>query len=508
MALGKLLAAAGRQVVGPPAAVPVSKVTADSRQVIPGALFVAVSGGKADGHAFLVDAVARGCVAVVVEKGRRPVGLPVPVIEMADTRTALARLLAALYDRPAGRMVMIGITGTNGKTTTSYLVESMILAAGGRPGVIGTVNYRCGGFVHPASLTTPDPENLQMILARMADQGVTHVIMEVSSHALAQKRLAGVAFDVAAFTNLSRDHLDYHRDMKNYFSAKKLLFLEHLKKDGVAVITMAAAAGRRSPAGRLVEQLQQKATRLVVCGRQQGEVRPLRTVLDIRGTRMDLQSPAGRVTVRSGLVGGFNLDNLLTAAGIGVALGLDGTVIGAGLSVPVRVPGRLEQVSDRPLVFVDYAHTPDALYQVLTALRALVPGRLVVVFGCGGDRDRGKRPRMGEIAARLADVTIITSDNPRSEAPAGIVAQIEAGVRATGRGRQRAEVGMRRGWRGFYDVVICRRQAIRVAVTNAGADDVVLIAGKGHEDYQLIGGRRIFFDDRLEVENCCSRLAA
>jgi len=495
------LAACGRKVTGPVAELPIAEVTADSRRVVPGALFVAVSGGKADGHDFLSDAVAAGCRAVVVERPAAAVGMPVPVpvIRVADSRVALGQLVAAWYGNPAARVVTIGITGTNGKTTTAYLVEAILQAAGHRPGLIGTVEYRCAGFRRPAALTTPDAEQLQNLLADMVAAGVTHVVMEASSHALDQGRLAGVAFDVAVFTNLSRDHLDYHHDMEAYFLAKRLLFERHLKPGGAAVILQPEDEERRQPAVRLTAWLEKRRVRMVRCGGGLADLRPVSRSLDIHGSRCAIDTPAGSITVRSPLVGEHNLENLLTAAGVGIALGLDPAAIGAGLSQPVQIPGRLERVRRRPAVFVDYAHTPDGLAQVLTTLRRLAPGRLVVVFGCGGDRDRGKRPQMGEIAGRLADLVIVTTDNPRSESPAAILAAIEAGVQRTGMRRCRAELGLRHGWRGFYDVISDRRQAIRVAVSRARADDVVLLAGKGHEDYQLVAGRRIFFDDRLEA---------
>lgn len=500
----------------------ISAITSDSRQVKPGTLFVAVPGLTVNGHNFVDDAIAKGCAAVMVEEGWCNAGncqnQNTACIEVADTRAALGRVAASFYGHPARTMKLIGITGTNGKTTTTYLLEAMIREAGGNPGVIGTVNYRYNGLEVPASFTTPEAVSLQELLRRMADSGVSHVIMEVSSHALAQKRLEGLLFDVAVFTNLSRDHLDFHGDMAGYFDSKKKLFLEYLKKDGKAVVVESPElvdstenAGPRIDWGScLAQELVfstewQNASKgemdIVTCGMTGANVWVDSFDEDLNGINAEIVTPAGRFHLRSSLVGEFNLKNLLGGVGTGIALGFDPAVIVQGLGKANMVPGRLERVtSSKDLaVFVDYAHTPDALENVLKTLRKIVSGRLIVVFGCGGDRDQGKRPLMGEIAGRLADIALATSDNPRSESPLKILAEIELGLQNTSLRRMRAEALLSRPAMRGYDIVESRQEAIAVAIRYANSNDLVLISGKGHENYQITSTGKIFFDDRLEA---------
>ncbi|MFZ5776499.1 MAG: UDP-N-acetylmuramoyl-L-alanyl-D-glutamate--2,6-diaminopimelate ligase [Thermodesulfobacteriota bacterium] len=482
----------------------IEAITADSRQAGPGALFVAIAGQTVDGHAYVRAAVEQGCAAVLVGAGRCRgwKNVTVPCLEAEDTREALGRLAAGFYGRPAERMTMVGITGTNGKTTTTYLLEAMIRKAGGNPGVIGTVNYRYNQVVKAAPFTTPDPVTLHRILAEMAEGGVTHVVMETSSHALEQRRLAGVRFDVALFTNLSRDHLDFHGTMEEYFASKQRLFRDHLKDAGRVVAICTADPDGNDWGRRVLDGLAPEvASRAIACGGGQEQVAVERSAESIDGTCATLRTPVGEIALHSRLVGGFNLRNLLGAVGVGLALGIDAGTIGQGLNEAPAAPGRLEKVTTAasPDVFVDYAHTPDALENVLTTLRQLTRGRLIVIFGCGGDRDRGKRPLMGKVAGELADVVVLTSDNPRSEEPAAILAQIEEGVRQAGLPRMRLEAVINRpGLRG-YDVIVSRREAIREVMRNSGRHDVVAICGKGHEDYQIIGTRKTFFDDRLEA---------
>ncbi|MFH7326008.1 UDP-N-acetylmuramoyl-L-alanyl-D-glutamate--2,6-diaminopimelate ligase [Desulfurivibrio sp. C05AmB] len=504
----------------------VTAVTADSRRAGPAALFVALPGTRVDGHDYVTDALARGCRAVLTSRGRAAetarmaAGQDFLHLASEDPREAFGRLCAALQGQPAAEMVMIGITGTNGKTTSTYLLEELIRRSGGEPGVIGTVNYRYRERSLPASHTTPEAETLQRLLREMAGAGVTHVIMEVSSHALEQRRVAGILFDVALFTNLSHEHLDYHGDMERYYAGKKRLFYEHLKPGGAAVIVAAAedeggpAAGtwaRRlaaellplsRPAGSPKSRRRAESLRLIRCGFTDGELRVAARRSSLAGVEARLQGPGGAWTLQSSLVGGFNLDNLLGVAGVGLALGLSPEQIRTGLAAAAPPPGRLERfTSSRGLdVFVDYAHTPDALAHVLQALRPLTPGRLIVLFGCGGDRDRAKRPLMGAIAARGADIVVVTSDNPRSEEPAAIMAAIERGLLEGGARRGRLESLLRSpaGLRG-YDLVESRRRAIRDTIFFARPGDVVLVCGKGHETTQVVAGVSRFFDDRLEV---------
>jgi UDP-N-acetylmuramyl-tripeptide synthetase len=529
MTLGSLLGEAALECPKPWRQMPISGVAADSRQVGPGWLFVAMAGETVDGHDFLNQAVARGAVALLVEDPQKvPAGLAkqIAVIRVADSRITLAGLAAGFYGHPERQLKIFGITGTNGKTTTSYLLEAIIRAAGGEPGVIGTVNYRFLGREDAGAFTTPEPLTLFALMREMVAGGVSHLIMEVSSHALALERLAGLRFDLALFTNLTRDHLDFHGTMAAYFDAKQTLFTEHLKESGAALVMLAENANgvddwgarlveellassrfRRSGAKQLESQSQPGRVPLLTCGRQRGELRINRAELSLAGINAELLLPDGSLlSVSSALVGDFNLENILVAVGGGWLAGFTPAQLAAGVAAMRRVPGRLERVAvsegGLPLVFVDYAHTPDALARVLLTLRRLGGGRLLVVFGCGGDRDRGKRPLMGAAAGRLADVVLITSDNPRSEAPLTIMAEIERGLYdADGHPllpRLRAESVLAGGGRG-YDLVVSRRQAIRLAVGYARPGDVVLVAGKGHEDYQIIGARRVHFDDREEA---------
>ncbi len=510
---------------------PVTGLTSDSRLVRPGFVFVAIKGQEADGHRYVPQAVARGCLAVVVDR-QVEIAKDVAVVRVEDSRLALGRLAAAFYGYPAREMTMIGLTGTNGKTTTSWLVEGMLLAAGLRPGVIGTVNYRYmdrrgDQVVRDASLTTPEPVQLQGLLREMCDSGVTHVVMEVSSHALALERLAGLCFDVGVFTNLSRDHLDFHRTMEAYFQAKQKLFHDFLAPAGVAVVTFVAGRQGRQSAGdgwgrRLARELRERGvmpfpgTRgrqsLITCGFAPGcDVRAEEPFQDLDGLRCTIHLGGRGVRLESGLIGRYNVLNLLTAAGVGLALGLEPEQIGSGLAAVRGVAGRLERVRlaghdgqrpPGPAVFVDYAHTPDALENVLQTLRQLVSGRLVCVFGCGGDRDRGKRAMMGEVVGRLADVALLSSDNPRHEQAAGIVADIEPGLQQSKMERTDLEHLLSgKAPAGGYALVADRRQAIQAACALAAGEDLVLIAGKGHETYQLIGDEKRFFDDRLEAKN-------
>jgi MurE/MurF fusion protein len=492
----------------------VTSVTSDSRQVIPGSLFVAVPGEKTDGCLFIPDAISKGCLAVVIEPQQEVGELSVPVIIAPDCHEAISELAAAWYGYPADGMQLIGITGTNGKTTCSWLIEGMLSAAGKRPGVIGTVTYRYHDhdglhILQEAPLTTPDPVTLQGLLRTMADKGVTHVIMEVSSHALHQKRLGRTSFDVAVFTNLSRDHLDYHRTMEHYFAAKQQLFQRHLKPEGAAVIVTGPQAGGIDWGEAMTRSVPEGA--LIRCGisTEGCEAGAEEVVQTVEGFRCILNLRGEKEIFASPLAGGYNVLNVLAAAGVGMGLGLPNDRIREGLAGVGRVPGRLERVRlpghnviTGPAVFVDYAHTPDALENVLKTLKELASRRLICLFGCGGDRDRGKRPQMGAIAARYADVVIVTSDNPRTENPETILKEIADGVAATGKSFQTVEqLFCGDAPVDGYAVVGDRRRAISAVCSLAAPGDSVLIAGKGHENYQIVGTVKHFFDDRLEATN-------
>jgi UDP-N-acetylmuramyl-tripeptide synthetase len=469
-----------RRVIGAPPAT-VRALTADSRRVEPGDCFVAVPGFKQDARRFVPDAVGRGARLVVTEGEPLP-GLAVAQVVVPSARRALARLADAFYGHPSAALTVVGITGTNGKTTTSYLVDALLRARGLRTGILGTIQYVLGDEARPAGQTTPEALDIQEMLAEMRERGIGGVAMEVSSHALALARVDGIEFDVAVFTNLTQDHLDFHGTLDEYRRAKRRLF-EQLatspKPKRTAVVNADDPAGAEMVRGldvpALAFGLGPAAT-----------VRAVERTSSLDGIRMRVQTPAGALALASPLIGEHNVLNLLGAVATGLALGLAPAAIAAALAPVSAVPGRFEQVrAGQPfLVVVDYAHTPDALERVLETARKITPGRLGVVFGCGGDRDRTKRPIMGEIAARRADRLWATSDNPRSERPAAILDEIAVGVARVAGGSDRCVSEPD------------RRRAIRDALTWAAAGDTVVIAGKGHETYQIVGADVLPFDDR------------
>ncbi|MGH7393656.1 MAG: UDP-N-acetylmuramoyl-L-alanyl-D-glutamate--2,6-diaminopimelate ligase [Candidatus Rokuibacteriota bacterium] len=463
----------------PPSAV--TGIADDSRRVASGDCFVAVPGLRHDARRFVPEAVARGAALVVTEGGALP-GLPVAQVLVGSAREALGRLAGAYHGHPSRRLTVVGITGTNGKTTTSYLVEALLQACGFKTGVIGTIQYRLGDRTLPAGQTTPDALALQAMLAAMVEDGVRGVAMEASSHALAQGRIEGLTIDVAVFTNLTQDHLDFHGTLPEYRRAKRRLFelLERSPRPGrTAVVNADDPAGREMTRGLSVPVL--------TFGLRPGaSVHAREWSSTLEGVRLRADTPRGELALVSPLIGEHNVMNLLGAIGVGLALGLAPDAVARALGPVGAVPGRFEQVREgQPfLVVVDYAHTPDALERVLATARKLTVGRLAVVFGCGGDRDRGKRPLMGEIAARVADRVWVTSDNPRSERPEAIVEEIAGGARRAA------------GEPGRIVTRTDRRAAIEDALGWARAGDTVVIAGKGHETYQIIGGETLPFDDR------------
>ncbi len=469
-----------RRVVGAPPPT-VSGLTADSRRVEPGDCFVAVPGFKQDARRFVPDAVARGAGLVVTE-GEPLADLAVAQVLVPSARLALARLADAYHGHPSAALTLVGVTGTNGKTTTSYLVDALLRARGLTTGIIGTIQYVLGGEARPANQTTPEALEIQGMLAEMRGRRIGGVAMEVSSHALALSRVDGLDFDVAIFTNLTQDHLDFHGTFDEYRRAKRRLFelLAVSPKPGrTAVVNADDPAGAGMVAGLDLPVLP--------FGLGTGAlVRAVEHTSNLDGIRMTVDTPRGRLALRSTLIGEHNVSNLLGAVAAGLALDLTPDAIAEALAGVGTVPGRFEQVpAGQPfLVVVDYAHTPDALERVLATARKITRGRLGVVFGCGGDRDRGKRPIMGEIAARLADRAWVTSDNPRSERPEAIIEEIVAGVVRVAGARERCATEPD------------RRLAIRAALDWAAADDAVVIAGKGHETYQIVGARVLDFDDR------------
>ena len=485
----------------------VTGLTYDSRAVSQGQVFFAICGEKLDGHEFVPEAVKRGAAAVVVERKEKwPTGTT--WIRVNSVRFAMGIWGANFFHHPSSRVKLVGITGTNGKTTTAYLVESILARAGWEPGLIGTIIYRYQGKETPSHHTTPESLDLHALLAEMEQAGVKSVVMEVSSHALVQERVRGLDFDVALFTNLSRDHLDYHADMDDYFLAKSRLFTDYLpasrKSAKAAVIHGEDARGLE-----LMRRSQSVGLTTWSYGRNRHwDVHPLEVESDVRGLRGKIRVKDETLEFSSRLIGHYNLENILGAVSVGYALGCPPKIVREGIERLSSVPGRLEKIeNDCGInVLVDYAHTPDALEKVFHAVRPITHGRLIAVFGCGGDRDRGKRPLMGEIAARLCDLVILTSDNPRTEDPARILMEIEAGVRRTGmpefvappsRARQPSP---QRG----YLVEEDRRKAIALALCWARRGDSVVIAGKGHEDYQIVGTKKNHFDDRQIAREECS----
>lgn len=485
---------AGCQVTGD-VDVPVTGLAYHSREVTPGGLFVALKGARTDGHLYLAASLDAGARVVVTEQELVPPP-GVTVVRVPQARLALAHISAAFYGHPSRELTLVGITGTNGKTSTTYILESILNAAGARVGVVGTVNYRVGESTWPAPVTTPESLDLQRLLREMRTRGVTHVFLEVSSHALDLRRVDGALFAAAVFTNLSQDHLDYHRDLDDYFAAKSRLFMEILANGrpsrGLAVLNL------DDPRGRELKDAV-GAPALTYGLHPDSQVRPLSYRYRQDGLSARLTTPAGEVEITSRLVGPFNLANILAAAATALGLGIDPDTVARGIAALPGVPGRLERFGppQGPGVFVDYAHTPAAVTQALEALHTLNFSRLITVFGCGGDRDRGKRPLMGAAAAAGSQLVIVTSDNPRTEDPLAIIREIEAGLSIRGLPRLNAAAAQR-GEAGYL-VIPDRREAIRLAVSLARPGEAVLVAGKGHENYQIWGAERRHFDDREEV---------
>jgi UDP-N-acetylmuramoyl-L-alanyl-D-glutamate--2,6-diaminopimelate ligase len=464
---------------------PVTAVTHDSRQVRAGSVFVALRGAQADGVTFARDAIARGAIAIVAQTPA-PAGVQVPWFQVQDARLALAALAAAFYGHPSHQLTLVGITGTNGKTTTSYLLASIFEAAGMKCGRIGTIGYRIGNVEVEAARTTPEAPELQRMVRDMVAQGCAAAVMEVSSHALALRRPDYLRFAAAVFTNLTRDHLDFHKDMEDYFQAKRRLF-QMLPESAVGVVNvddprgaqMAAAA--RRPVTYAIEA--------------HADVRPGALSFSLAGLDFEVRTPRGTLKAQSPLVGRPNTYNILAAVATAMALDLPFSAIERGISSVELVPGRFQVVSDAGddvRVVVDYAHTDDALRNLLETARPLATGRLITVFGCGGDRDRTKRPLMGAVAARLSDLVIVTSDNPRSEDPERIIEEIKRGIVVPA---DRAARGQHAPKSTPCLTIVDRRAAIERAVREARPGDLVLVAGKGHEKYQVIGDRVLPFDD-------------
>jgi UDP-N-acetylmuramoyl-L-alanyl-D-glutamate--2,6-diaminopimelate ligase len=481
--LSELLALVPLQSVRGPREVEVHRVVVDSRDVEPGDLFVAREGEKTDGHLFVDDAVRRGAVAIVSE---RPPASSFPSaltwVVTPDARRAVGILAARAAGDPARKMNLVGITGTNGKTTTAFLVDGLLTRLGAPSAMLGTVVARIAERSWPTRHTTPEAPTIQTFLADAYDAGCRHGALEVSSHGLALFRLEGTEFEVGVFTNLSRDHLDFHRDMEEYFQAKRLLFTRYLRPGGKAVVSIDDAYGERLASDLDVETVTFGSSATA-------DLSILESEASLEGVRLSFRDGGEVRAIRSQLLGRYNAMNLLGAFAAVRALGFASEDILRTLPLVPGAPGRFERVAvDRPFdVIVDYAHTDDALRKLLEAARPLTQGRLWVVFGCGGERDRTKRPLMGDVAARLADRVVLTSDNPRGEDPQAILREIQLGIK----GKE-------------IDVDVDRRKAIGLALRGAAPGDVVVIAGKGHEPYQIIGDRVFDFDDRLVVQELLS----
>ena len=466
----------------------ITGISTDSRMIdnAPGkaTLFAAMPGEHVDGYSFIPAAVEAGAACVLAE--RLTPSIKATQIIVPDMREALARTADLVFGEPSKRLVLLGVTGTNGKTTTTYILEAILKAAGASPGVIGTVNYRYNGKVFPAPHTTPQAPELQAILKEMADGGVTHCVMEVSSHALEQKRVGYCRFRAGLFTNLTHDHLDYHKTMDEYFRCKSLLFSYLGGSGGASVVNVDDPWGRK-----LKEAFPSALTFSLEKG---ASVYPKDFSLLEGRTEALIATPSGDVQISSHLVGEYNLQNMLGAIALACSAGIRKEAISIGISSLDRVPGRLEKLESKgPRLFrayVDYAHTSDALERALQALRPVTSGRLITVFGCGGNRDRMKRPKMGEAATRLSDFTIVTSDNPRDEDPLEIIKEIEAGIKGLRRFSPAESPSMK-----GYMVIPERKEAIWKAVSLASSGDTILVAGKGHEDYQIIKGVKHHFDD-------------
>lgn len=482
--LGELVAATGgsARIVRGGSDTRIAGIRTDSRSVQPGELFAALPGRHADGHLFLRHAAASGAAALLVGPGQAAAAPAGPaLVEASNARHALGMIADRFFDHPSGELELVGVTGTNGKTTVTWLVEAIVRAAGRAPGVIGTISRRWGGQEFPAGNTTPEAPELQRLLREMVDAGVQVAALEASSHALELDRLAGCRFAAAVFTNLGRDHLDFHRDLKAYGGAKAKLFTHF--EPGASVLNVDDPAGAALAAAA-------RGTLITYAVEAQAALRAVDVATDADGLRFVLVTEGRRLDMLSPLIGAHNVANILAAAGAARALGIPWEAVQAGVASCGLVPGRFERVAAPavagPLVLVDFAHTPEAIENALRIARGLCGGKIAVVLGCGGDRDRGKRPLMGSAAARLADRVYLTSDNPRSENPEAILAQLLDGARAS-------------GGAAALEVIENRREAIRAAVRAAGAGDLVLIAGKGHEESQIVGERTLPFSDREEA---------
>jgi UDP-N-acetylmuramoyl-L-alanyl-D-glutamate--2,6-diaminopimelate ligase len=482
MRIKELIKSLGNEAkVSAPEDFQVKGLSCNSKEVKDGFVFVAIKGVKLNGRQFIEEAINKGAKAVVLQasSSRIHVSGKTSVIEVRDARRALAKLAAKFYGDPSSKIKVVGITGTNGKTTTSYLIEAILKEAGRSPSVIGTINYRFKDRIIPSKNTTPAPIELQSMLNEMLKNGIDYSIMEVSSHALHQDRTEGIRFHSAVFTNFTQDHLDYHKTLDNYYKSKEKLF-KNLGRSAFAVINNDDRYGARL-------KKRTEAIPVTYGINRESCVMAKDIKFDCRGTRFTLSTPEAEIQIVSPLIGLHNVYNVLGACAWANKQGIALKVIKSAIGKFATVPGRLERIdSDAHFsIFVDYAHTEDALKNIINALRKLCKRRLVVVFGCGGERDKTKRPKMGRVVSELADYAVITSDNPRSEDPQAIIGDIRKGIRKRN-----------------YCVIPSRLEAIRKSLSIAKEGDTVLVAGKGHEDYQILKDKIIHFDDREVIRQC------
>ncbi len=463
--------------------VEIKGITLDSRKAERSFLFAAVRGENTDGHLHIENAIEKGAIAILLEQFPQTLREKVTYIRVKDSSFSIAKISSNYYENPSSSLKLVGVTGTNGKTTVTYIIEAIWKKENIPCGVIGTIETRYLGEKIPSPLTTPDCINLARLLATMKESGVKNVSMEVSSHSLARKRVDGCNFDAAIFTNISQDHLDYHNSMENYFEAKKRLFEEVLKgsnkKNKIAIINIDDPFGKK-----LVEQIKSPIITYSI-SEKKADIIAKKTRFSTKGIQSTINTPWGKIEIETPLVGRHNLYNILAATSATLHLGTDPLVVESALKDPIYVAGRLEKIENRCGldVFVDYAHTPDALDNIIRTIRPLTRKRLILVFGCGGDRDKTKRPQMGKIGYSLSDIAIITSDNPRTENPDKIIGDIVKGIESVKNKKE-------------YICISNREEAIKEAIYLANPGDIVLIAGKGHETYQIMGKEKIHFDDR------------
>ena len=462
----------------------IAAVTSNSREKTDRGLFFCIPGARFDAHNYAPQAVGNGCVALVVE---RYLDIDVPQVRVSNARAAMSRMAAAFFGHPARGMKLVGITGTKGKTTSTYMLKAILEKAGHKCGLIGTTGNMIGDKLLPGSLTTPDPIDLQRTLRMMADEGVEYVTMEISAHAIDMHRLDGMVFEVGCYTNLSQDHLDYFHSMENYFETKKKFFTTGMVRNATVNVDEETSAG-------VLEAIDIPCLTYGICAPADLFARDIEITEDGVSFEVQLQG-MHPLQVNLMMTGMFNVYNAMAAASCAMVLGISAEDIKAGLEGMPSVPGRIEMLpTNTPYrVILDYSHVPDALMNILTTVRQFAKARVIALFGCGGDRDQGKRPMMGEIGGKLADLSILTSDNPRTEDPMKILEAIEAGIKPTG---------------GEYVVIENRRAAIRYAMEIAEAGDIIVLAGKGHETYQEINGVKYPFDEKVVVQELLEEIKA